>query len=389
MDIAFYFSPPEFEEDSLLDGHLGKKVVFSNGKNIDDWDESLGFVILGVNEDRGAINNEGCAYAPDIIRKHLYRLYSPAYFKVPILDLGNILEGESIEDSYYALSSVCSYLLKRNKIPIILGGSHDLTYAQYLAYESLEQVINLATIDRKFDMGEALMSPLNAETFLSKILLHQPNYLFNYANIGHQSYFVADDVLQLIDKLYFDFERLGQIKEDIKRCEPIIRNIDALSFDVSAIKRSDAPGTFNATPNGLNGEEACAICRYAGISDKVSSFGIYEYNPAADIEEQTAQLIAQMIWYFIEGVNQRKGDIPSDNNPNYLRYRVAVSNHAEDILFYKSIKSDRWWMKVPYPNAKANEYKRHHMVPCSYSDYTQACSDEIPDLWLRTFRKFL
>ncbi len=390
MEIGFYFQPLEYSNEDFSKSQLGSTTQF----HTEDFQPELieakpSIVLIGVQEERGAVNNQGCSTGPDVIRKWLYQLHRLPYFDMPIIDLGNILEGDSIDDSYHAVSAVSSYLLKRDHIPVLIGGSQDLTYANYLAYEDLEQVINLLTVDRKFDLGESLQSDLSSDTFLSKILLHQPNFLFNYTNIAYQSYFVAEDTMDLIDKLYFDHQRLGAIREDIKKVEPLMRNVDVVSFDISAVKNSDAPGCGNSTPNGLTGDEACRIIRYAGISDKVSSIGFYEYNAFEDPNQQTAQLIAQLIWYFVEGVNSRKKDIPSEGDKNYVRYRVHVSHEEEDLIFFKSLKSDRWWMKVPFPGKKSNTYKRHQLVPCSYDDYTEACQDQVPELWFKTYQKFL
>ncbi len=390
MEIGFYFQSLDFSSEDFLKGQLGSIAQLHTENSIPDLDSNeTCLVIIGVQEERGAVNNQGCATGPDLIRKWFYSLYAQPYFNTPIVDLGNILEGESIDDSYHAVSAVCAYLLKRNHIPVLLGGSQDLTYANYLAYEDLEQVVNLLTVDRKFDFGENLQEQMTADTYLSHILLHQPNYLFNYANLGYQSYFVAPDTIDLMDQLHFDHARLGFLREDITRVEPLVRNVDMISVDVTAIRHSDAPGSGNSTPNGLTGEEVCRIMRYAGISDKASSIGFFEYNPFQDDSQQTAQLVAQMLWYFLDGVSSRKGDMPSDRDNNYVRYRVRVSSEKEDLLFYKSLKSDRWWLKVPFPGRKSNEYKRHQLVPCSYEDYLVACEDEVPDLWLRTYQKFL
>ena len=52
------------------------------------------------------------------------------------------------------LKLVVSELVKLNIIPIIIGGGQDLTYAQYLAYENLEQKVDLVVVDSKFDLDE-------------------------------------------------------------------------------------------------------------------------------------------------------------------------------------------------------------------------------------------
>ena len=144
----------------------------------------------------------------------------------------------------------------------------------------------------------------------------------------------------------------------------------------------DAPGNNNAVPNGFYGDQICAISRYAGISRKVSSFGIYEYNPKFDHREQTAHLVAQMIWYFIEGYNLRIDEFPFESKANYSKYIVLVEN--ETINFFKSDKSQRWWMEINYTH---NKTKKSTLIPCAYQDYLTATNQIFPERWLKTFRK--
>jgi hypothetical protein len=187
--------------------------------------------------------------------------------------------------------------------------------------------------------------------------------------------------------LYFDALRIGNVSKDLSSVEPILRDADIVSIDIGAVRKSDAPANRNATPNGFYGEEVCAISRYAGISDKVTSFGIYEFNPIMDSDGQTAHLIAQMIWYFIEGVANRADDYPFCTKDNYFKYIVPVEN--EELYFYKSNKTDRWWLDVPFPDGANAEITRHALIPCSYDDYLNAADQEIPDRWWKAFRKLL
>ncbi|MCX6295820.1 MAG: formimidoylglutamase, partial [Bacteroidetes bacterium] len=339
--------------------------------------ENVQLAIIGVEEDRKAINNEGCGLAADYVRENLYKLFQGNY-STKIVDLGNIKKGNTIDDSYYAVTDVLAQLLKKNIVPIIIGGSQDLTYCNYLAYQKMEQTINIVAIDSSFDIGEG-DKMLDSQSYLSKIILHKPNILFNFSNIGYQSYFVEQNSIELMSKLFFDAHRLGKVRKNMEDVEPIVRNADVVSFDISAIRQSDAPGNGNASPNGFYGEEACQIARYAGFSDKLSSIGFYEINPAFDTNKQTAHLVAQMIWYFIDGFYNRKQDYPIVDKSEYTKYRVSIKDHEHEIVFYKSNKSDRWWMDVPYPVNHQIKFERHHMVPCSYSDYETACSDEMPD----------
>jgi hypothetical protein len=249
--------------------------------------------------------------------------------------------------------------------------------------------VNLTTIDHKFDIGQESTEEVNQNNFLNNILLHQPNFLFNYSNLAYQTYFVAPDMLGLMDKLFFDKIRLGELRRDIKLAEPILRNSDIVSIDVAAIQAADMQGCERATPNGLLPDEVCQLTRYAGLSEKVSTFGIFEYNPTLDNRGNSAILVAQMMYYFLEGVAQRKNERPNANDESYLKYRVPVTGADEDVVFYKSLRTDRWWMMVPYPDVKSNRFKRLNMVPCSYDEYLMAGKDELPDLWVKTFRKFL
>ena len=189
--------------------------------------------------------------------------------------------------------------------------------------------------------------------------------------------------------LYFDIYRLGKIRNNLEDAEPLTRNADMITVDISSIRQSDAPASGNASPNGFYGEEICQIMRYAGLSDKLSSIGFYELNPELDINNQTAHLVAQMIWYFIDGYYNRKHDHPYKDKDEYIKYTVSIKNHKDQLIFYKSKKSERWWMDVPVKTNYKSIYERHHLVPCSYNDYEVACKDDIPDRWWQAYQKLM
>ncbi len=388
-DIAHFFSPVNIEDinnyHNLKETQLGN--LFSIHKEMDDFPdlEGIDMAIIGVCEERNAENNEGCSLAPDAVRQFLYKLYDTG-FTLKVADLGNINPGHSTDDTFFALRSTVDNLIRKNIIPIIIGGSQDLTYAQFLGYKDLEQTINISAIDSVFDLGNPDEDITNT-SYLGKIILHQPNYLFNYSNIGYQTYLVDQNSLQMMNRLYFDVYRLGQIRDKIEDAEPIIRQSDMITFDISAIKHSDAPANPNASPNGFYAEEACQIMRYAGMNDKLSSIGLYEINPKFDQNGKTAHLAAQMIWCFFDGFYNRKNDFPSRTNPDYIRFHVVLQDDKYEINFYKSKKSDRWWMEIPYPPHKDLKFERHTLIPCSYKDYELAINNEIPDRWWQTYQK--
>ena len=392
MDISDFFEPLDpqgFPYGGEPIGQVCLGNVFRLYTDAADFPDYTAYdiALIGTTDDRNVVNNEGCGMAPDIIRKYLFQL-NPGPHPVKLVDLGNIKKGFTVSDTYFALSTVVAELISNRVLPVILGGSQDMTFANYQAYQSLGQIINIVAVDPMFDLGRSEQE-LSSQSYLSHIILHQPNYLFNYANIGYQTYFIDQDALKLMKNLFFDTYRLGIVRESLEEVEPIVRNADMLSFDISAVRTSDAPGSGNATPNGFYGEEACQIVRYAGLSDKLTSIGFYEVNPAFDKTGQTSHLVAQMIWYFIDGYYSRANDFPFKNEEDYMKYRVSISDHKEEIVFYKSKKTDRWWMEVPLPTEQRIKYERHYLVPCSYKDYQIACENDIPDRWWMVYQKLM
>lgn len=348
--------------------------------------EDYQIALIGVLEDRGS-NNPGAAQSPDQIRKYLYPLYW-GNWSSKVVDLGNIYAGEKLSDTMVAVKEVCYQLLKRQIVPVIIGGSQDISYGNYRAYDGLEQTVNLVSVDAQFDLGKE-NEKLSHRSFLSHIVLQKPYILYNFSNIGYQSYFVNQEEKDLMERMFFDVHRLGNLRKNISESEPILRDADIVSFDISAIRQSDAPGNTFHSPNGFSGEEACALARYSGISDKVSSFGIYECNALADKEGRTAHLVAQMIWYFLEGYNLRKGDYPFASKNDYQRFTVLINDGEYQLVFYKSPLSGRWWIEVPVREESGLSSERHKLIPCSYADYEEAMQNEIPDRWWRALQKAL
>ena len=362
---------------------LGRNIVIHSSQNGLPELNKVQIAIFGVLEDRNAQDNLGCGENLDAVRKHLYQLF-PGNWHTNIADLGDIQKGNSVNDTYFAVNKLITYLLKQDIIPVVIGGSQDITYANYRAYDSFEQTVNIVSVDGKFDIGSA-DDELNSRSYLSKIVMDEPTNMFNFSNIGYQTYYNSQEELDLLESLFFEAYRLGEVK-DLTKVEPILRDADMVSIDIGSIRQSEAPANNNCSPNGFYGEEICAISRYAGISDKVTSFGIYEYNPRQDRNYQTAHLISQMIWYFIEGVNYRAKDYPYSTKETYQKF-IVLADNDDPINFYKSDKSGRWWMEINI--LTNNKYKRHTLIPCTYQDYLEATEQKVPERWYKAQRRLM
>ncbi|TYA74894.1 formimidoylglutamase [Seonamhaeicola marinus] len=361
---------------------LGRKIkIHSEQNGIPDL-EDVNIAIIGVLENRNDVNYIGEEFKLDEIRKSFYSLF-PGTWNLTIADLGDIDKGESVEDTYFALKTAINILVKKNIIPVILGGTQDLTYANYRAYDNLIPMVNVVNIDSKFDLGDSA-KPIKNNSFVGKIILDQPYNLFNYATIGYQTYFNSQEEIDLMNQLYFESYRLGEVSHNISIVEPVLRDANIVSVDLTSIRSSEVSLKQKFSPNGLDGKEICAISRYAGISNKVSSFGIYEYKPSKD-DEITAMLVSQMIWYFIEGVNYRVNDDDFSNDNNYQKFIALVED--EELIFYKSNMTGRWWIEIPFLSEVNNKLKRHTLLPCMHEDYLDACNNKVPERWYKAFRK--
>jgi len=354
-----------FNDDIAYSGSQMASVIKIYEDEFPDL-ENVDIVIVGINEFRGAgfVAKENAA---DAVRKKFYQFYY-WHKDIYIADIGNVKSGATLADSYSVIAIVVKELLQMNKTIIILGGSHDNTLAQYFAYKEMNKIIDATVIDATIDLKSE--SSLRSENFLMEMLTGEPNMVRHYNHIGFQSYLVHPHMLETMDKLRFDCFRLGTVKEQIGEMEPVIRNSDMLSFDIAAIKNSDAPASV-CSPNGFSGEEACSLIRYAGMSNSITSMGIFGFNASNDIHGLTALQIAQMLWYFIDGKNKSRQEAALQDKSSFNEYHTVFAE--VDTIFIQSKKTGRWWMQLP--NKK--------MIACSYKDYLFASNNEIPERWLR------
>lgn len=386
MDLTILFSPVDetVYRDITSSTSFFKNISIFSEKMPDYKDAHI--ALIGIKEERGTLTNAGVAQGADEIRKKLYNLKrgTGAY---RIVDLGNLNPGHDLDETYVRISEVCRMLLEKNVLPVLIGGTHDLDYGQYCAYETMDKLVSILNVDAMLDLEDKNESGASRQ-HIHKILLHEPNYLFSYTHLAYQSYLIDPLSISILEKLYFEAFRIGQIRTNIQEVEPAIRNADLLSFDVTAIRSADAPGNASAQPFGLTGEEACQICWYAGLNEKLSSIGFYEYNPQHDdAHKKTAAVIATMIWYFVEGYYCRKNESNFRSN-DFLKYTVSMPVEPEVIQFYKSKFSEKWWMEVPYPNGR-ERYARNSIVPCSYNDYQTAIKGEVPERYISTLAKLI
>lgn len=380
MDLKLFFDPINLDVAKFPGSSFAPSVYINDGHMPDH--EDMHIALIGLIEHRGGMASQGYEKAADAVREQLYGLKKGSgTFKV--VDLGNFRNGPEWEDTILRLKEVMGYLLDKNILPILIGGTHDLDWGQYLGYESTGKLLTVLGIDNTFDFQD---SDVQAQSHLSRIFRHDPNYLFNYYHLAHQSYLNHHREADLIEKMSFQAIRLGEVKENLQAMEPMVRDADMLSIDISALQSGYSPGATDSKVYGLTGEEACQLCWYAGLNDKLSSLGLYEYDVNKDDDDRkTAFVMATMIWYFIEGFYNRKGDINFMSN-DYLIYDVPFEGDPPTIRFYKSQLSEKWWMEIPGEDSNVF-FNRNRMVACDYADYETAVNGEVPARWLSFYNR--
>ena len=371
MDLKLFFEPIMIDFPNQAQAF--QVYIYSNTDQMPDH-EGMDCALIGLEEYRGENGSTDNFESVNAIRKELYSL-AKGSGTYQIIDLGNLRSGPSLKDTYLRLKEVCFYLIRKGIVPILFGGSHDLDIGQYMGYENLDKLVSLLNIDNRIDLdGDSA-----ATTHCEKIIAYTPNYLFHLNQIGFQTYLTSPSSIELLENLSFESIRLGEIREDIKRAEPLIRDADMISFDLSALNARSIAGVTSSKPFGFLPEEACQLCWYAGLNEKLSSFGIFGYRKSQDEKSSGAFIIATMVWYFIEGFYNRKGDKNFFSN-DYLSFETHLGGSVESITFYKSKLSDRWWMEVPQDSKTLGRSK---MIPCNYEDYEKASQGEIPDRWFK------
>ncbi|HNW51237.1 MAG TPA: formimidoylglutamase [Prolixibacteraceae bacterium] len=383
-EILGYFDPvqlTDFTDSSYLNdsGSIGSGILCNSSVKPIAQTEKFEIALVFVDPELNEISP-----SKNPIREEFYKLKKVSY-GLRIADLGNLRTGKNLDEAQFILQEVCALLFQLKINVVVVGGPQLLTTAIFKAIKEFENDINLVHIDSRIDLSvsDELCSE---DSYLDKIIANENSHLYNISCIGHQAYFVDPKQINRLNELYFEHYRLGATREKLENIEPILRDADLVSFDIGAIKAGDAPARKNSSPNGFFADEACQLTRYIGISDRNRVLGIFEMDHHLDDNNQTAKLIAQMVWYYLDGFINRKHEYPQTTLEDCIKYIVEIDEIEIPIVFYKSNKTQRWWIEVNnLPESMC--HRENVTVACTETDYFKACSNEIPDRWWINFKK--
>lgn len=374
-DIIQYFDVPQ-SFDAKLSAIAGALVYPESTEDL----EGVKTVLFHVHDPRWT--DAAAKVAESDFFQSLAELYLPIEPQSGIAILGTFKNGASLKDTEAGLREVLIYCIRRKIIPVVVSNCKLIVETVYSAFKEMELIVSLTSISKDINLGVE-----EDPGFIGKLIREQPNYLFNYTNIGYQTYYNSGQEVELADSLYFDAYRLGETRGNVASSEPLIRSSEFIHFSLDSIKSSDFRAVLKPEPNGFYSEEVCQMTRYAGLNEKLRILVLSEYEPSES--ESDKRLLAQMLWCFLDGLVHRQNEMPGRPAENFLRYSVGLKGDQYEVVFFKSLKTDRWWMEVPLPPNYINRYVKHYLLPCSYEDYLVATTDEIPERWWRAYQKML
>ena len=359
--------------ENYLQGSIYKKLaIHTSSLGIPDL-ESTNVCIIGLDEYRNSFF-QSSAQDLDSLRREFYKLKF-SNWKLSISDLGNLPNGNTVDDTYHALYEICKELLSKKIVLIIIGGSNDLIYPIFKSFDSYSDKVNIVSIDNQFDLYQE-SELVSGRTYMNKIIIDDSNSLNDFTNIGYQRHLCSHDELQLMEKLFFEYISLGEISENNLKAEPIMRNSNIVSFDMKALSFSASYDQTQGNPNGIDPRLACILTKYAGQSNKTNFLGLFELSN----NKVSRKLYSEIIWYFLDGIDKRI--IESDFNDSQTFNKYIVQTSGRDIVFYKSKISEKWWMLIDASKNKSISY-----LPCLESDYQDALNDNIPIRWLKATKR--
>jgi formiminoglutamase len=288
----------------------------------------------------------------DLVRKHLYQ-YSFQFSGIEIADLGNLKHQSTIANINAGLAECLIILRENNVIPIIIGESMNYSSA-------LLNGVNFNSIDY------ALVSPyIDLKTDSTTKQLIKKNKHFHSSFIGTQTFLNTLDSIQECSDHFCENMGLGHTRNNIAETEPLLRQADLFEFDFRAIANKDFGSATESLPNGIS-----------------NHIGVYLLNHfCLNKNNETDQMqAAQMIWYLLNGIDNRFNDHPNIKSRNFIVYKCHGEN-GEDMLFITSLSTGRWWMQVP--DKQPQKKKVIKFVGCSETDYDIAKMGEVPEKWYR------
>jgi agmatinase len=263
-----------------------------------DFDQA-DFILFGVPFEKTSSFRHGAHTAPREIRQASWNFESYDFRTgvdlrdIKIHDYGNVdIERLKTTQMIDTVKDFTSTVLKKQKIPIALGGEHSITPGIIASYSDDIAVLSL---DAHMDFRNTYESdPNNHACVIQRIAEHIP--IENIALFGVRS--VEQEELTYANQkklLYLDTYSIYSkgIQKSIQEIKLHFKDKNIyLTFDIDVIDPAYAPGTSTPEPFGLTPFDILSIID--AFSSQIVGFDIVEVCPTYDYGE-TALLAAKFV----------------------------------------------------------------------------------------------
>lgn len=275
--------------------------------------EKARYVICGVPFDGTSCFRSGSRLAPDEIRAASYNFETYSrYFDFDledanIHDAGNLEVGDNIDDTLSSISEHAVRFINDDKIPIMLGGEHSLSYPFVRACKDKYPEIGFVVLDAHMDLREEYDNKKNSHACISRRVIEDltGRYLsigvrsgtrqeYEYARQNNIRMFTSEDI----------FEK--GIEEIISEFKNYIKGPVYLSIDMDAVDPAYAPALGTPEPYGITPRDVRAVI--SALAPDVVGFDLMEIAPSFD-SGGTAILGAKFVRDFIAS-NAKSGGKP-------------------------------------------------------------------------------
>lgn len=343
-------------DDILLSAPLIKSENWQVGNLFSAEIPENGIVLIFCSDYRGLKNGGAEMLDFKTVRRELYRL-SKLDFEVPVCDLGDLIAGKSHEDTHYILQEVLSVCHHKNSVPVVIGGSNDLSLALFSALNFHQKNISYTQISNIISLSNGEQE-ITDKNFLSKILSSKTFSIKDYHHLGYQKHLNELDSVKLMKEVEFDVVRLAEMMNSTEKTEPFFRRADLVTLNCDAVESRGDGFSVNPQVNGLNNREICAYMKEIGLSENLKSVGIFNFNGNSS-DFLNHQLLAQIIWHLIEGINIQQSH-PLERS--YETFWVLIDE--DQFAFKRDTFTNLWYF--------GEDENVTDLVPCAKWEYDAA-----------------
>lgn len=273
------------------------------------------YVIIGYECDEGIARNQGrtgASKGPEMIRRMLGKI-AWHHTGARVVDIGNVVvKNGHMEESQVLLGSIVNFILKKNALPICLGGGHDIAYGTGMGFldfvkNSNKKLGGIINFDAHFDLRKDEVEANSGTPFYE---LYQrclaDGLLFNYLILGLQKASNTTDLFETASDLKVKFTldeemKEGNHKETLLKIQPFLDSIQDIyiTVDMDVFSGAYAPGVSALNPVGISPKCFFNIFFDVLNTKKVKILEIAETNPEYDRDHLTSRLAARIIDEFV------------------------------------------------------------------------------------------